>query len=242
MSPEQARGQAVDKRTDIWAFGCVLFEMLTGRRAFDGETMSDTLVSILEREPDWAVLPAAARPRPFARCSSDACARMPGSGCTTSPTRSSRSTIARRITGEWGHLSSLLSRCAQSNARASRMAHRGPPRPGIHHHRRRDEALDSGQTGRADAVHDFRSREHRVPTTASVCGLAGGPIPRVRRGLPRRQQPVAPAKIKSHLYAVARDRRSHVSILVARRRVRRLLRCGPALESPDRRRRAGKNL
>ena len=57
MSPEQARGQAVDKRTDIWAFGCVLYEMLTGRRAFDGNTMSDTFVSILEREPDWTALP-----------------------------------------------------------------------------------------------------------------------------------------------------------------------------------------
>ena len=58
MSPEQARGQPVDKRTDIWAFGCVLFAMLTGRPAFDGETISDTLVSVLDREPDWAALPA----------------------------------------------------------------------------------------------------------------------------------------------------------------------------------------
>ena len=61
MSPEQARGQAVDKRTDIWAFGCVLFEMLTGRRAFDGATISDTFVSILEREPHWDALPAETR-------------------------------------------------------------------------------------------------------------------------------------------------------------------------------------
>src|SRR3954452_19665796 len=58
MSPEQARGQAVDKRTDVWAFGCVLFEMLSGRRAFAGDTISDTFVSILERHPDWAALPA----------------------------------------------------------------------------------------------------------------------------------------------------------------------------------------
>ena len=58
MSPEQARGQAVDKRTDIWAFGCVLYEMLTGRSAFAGETISDTIAAILGREPEWGALPA----------------------------------------------------------------------------------------------------------------------------------------------------------------------------------------
>jgi Tol biopolymer transport system component/aminoglycoside phosphotransferase (APT) family kinase protein len=57
MSPEQARGHVVDKRTDIWAFGCVLYEMLTGRQALAGETVSDTIAAILEREPDWAALP-----------------------------------------------------------------------------------------------------------------------------------------------------------------------------------------
>jgi serine/threonine protein kinase/Tol biopolymer transport system component len=58
MSPEQARGLAVDKRTDIWAFGCVLYEMLTGRVTFPGETVSDSIARILEREPDWSALPA----------------------------------------------------------------------------------------------------------------------------------------------------------------------------------------
>jgi serine/threonine protein kinase/Tol biopolymer transport system component len=57
MSPEQARGEAVDKRTDIWAFGCVLYELLTGQVAFRGKTIPDTLAAILEREPDWALLP-----------------------------------------------------------------------------------------------------------------------------------------------------------------------------------------
>ena len=57
MSPEQARGKSLDKRTDIWAFGCVLYEMLTGRMAFGGETLSDTIARILEHEPDWGALP-----------------------------------------------------------------------------------------------------------------------------------------------------------------------------------------
>ena len=62
MSPEQARGFAVDKRTDIWAFGCVLYELLTGHSAFARHTVSDTLAAILEREPDWRVLPAEVPP------------------------------------------------------------------------------------------------------------------------------------------------------------------------------------
>jgi serine/threonine protein kinase/Tol biopolymer transport system component len=57
MSPEQARGQAVDKRSDIWAFGCVLYEMLTGCAAFPGDTISDTIAAILQSEPDWDALP-----------------------------------------------------------------------------------------------------------------------------------------------------------------------------------------
>jgi serine/threonine protein kinase len=59
MSPEQVRGKPVDKRTDIWAFGCVLYELLTGKAAFRRETLSDTIAAVLEREPAWEVLPAA---------------------------------------------------------------------------------------------------------------------------------------------------------------------------------------
>ncbi len=71
MSPEQARGHPVDARTDVWAFGCVLYEMLAGRPAFIGPTASDTIAKILEREPDWSVLPSTTPPgfrRLLARC------------------------------------------------------------------------------------------------------------------------------------------------------------------------------
>jgi serine/threonine-protein kinase len=57
MSPEQAKGRAADKRGDVWAFGCVLYEMLTAKRAFDGDDVSDTLASVLRDQPDWSALP-----------------------------------------------------------------------------------------------------------------------------------------------------------------------------------------
>ena len=62
MSPEQARGRPVDKRTDIWAFGCVVYEMLTGRAPFRGDTVSDTIAAVLEREVDWTALPSTTPP------------------------------------------------------------------------------------------------------------------------------------------------------------------------------------
>ena len=57
MSPEQAKGKAVDRRTDIWAFGCVLYEMLTGKMAFSGESITETLAAVIREEPDWSLLP-----------------------------------------------------------------------------------------------------------------------------------------------------------------------------------------
>jgi len=62
MSPEQARGKAVDKRTDIWAFGCVFYELLTGKQAFHGEDVTDILAAVVRAEPDWQALPEATQP------------------------------------------------------------------------------------------------------------------------------------------------------------------------------------
>lgn len=59
MSPEQAKGRPIDKRADIWAFGCIFYECLTGKRTFEGETITETLASILKGEPEWKALPAA---------------------------------------------------------------------------------------------------------------------------------------------------------------------------------------
>src|SRR5262245_26657169 len=63
MSPEQARGHAADQRSDIFSFGCVLFEMLTGQRTFHGETVTDIIASVLARDPDWRAIPANLHPK-----------------------------------------------------------------------------------------------------------------------------------------------------------------------------------
>ena len=108
MSPEQARGKGVDKRTDIWAFGCVIYEMLTGRRAFGGDTASDTIAAILEREPDWNRLPPSTPPslrRVVERCLDkdvkrrlrdigDALLDLEGEGPADMSRMTSRSTVA----------------------------------------------------------------------------------------------------------------------------------------------------
>ncbi len=62
MSPEQARGTSIDRRTDVWAFGCVLYEMLTGRQTFHGDTITDIVAAVMKNEPDWTALPSETPP------------------------------------------------------------------------------------------------------------------------------------------------------------------------------------
>ncbi len=83
MSPEQARGKRADRRADIWAFGCVLYEMLTGKHAFIGESISDTLAAVIRAEPDWASLRPTRHPQ-FARSCTAACKKTSGNGCKPS--------------------------------------------------------------------------------------------------------------------------------------------------------------
>ena len=100
MSPEQARGKEVDRRTDIWAFGVILFEMLTGHQLFVGETASDTLAGILKSEPDWDQLPADL-PVPGGA----GAAPLPGQGSTPAAARHRRGPgSAGRPDGRIGHV------------------------------------------------------------------------------------------------------------------------------------------
>ena len=94
MSPEQARGQEVDKRTDIWAFGCVLFAMLTGRTPFDGDTLSDVIAATLTNDPDWNALPQTSPSRSagcFAVAFSAICVAGSATSATHAPISMSRS-------------------------------------------------------------------------------------------------------------------------------------------------------
>jgi len=120
MSPEQARGRPVDKRTDIWAFGCVVYEMLIGRAAFGGETISDTLAAIIDREPNWQALPPATPDKvrdllrrclqkdPQRRLRDIGDARLDIDDAVTAPSRTGGSTGTRRSTVAWAVAAAIL--------------------------------------------------------------------------------------------------------------------------------------
>ena len=84
MSPEQAKGHEADKRSDVWSFGAVLYEMLTGTRAFDGEDVSDTMASVLKSEPDWSIVPADV-PSSVVTLMKGCLSRIADSACPTCP-------------------------------------------------------------------------------------------------------------------------------------------------------------
>jgi Tol biopolymer transport system component len=113
MSPEQARGKSVDKRTDIWAFGCVLYELLTGKQAFQGETTTEILAAVLRGEPDWQAVPPAvpANVRDLLRrcLQKDKALRLRDAGdarieiqeAATSPSATGQENVVARKLGRW---------------------------------------------------------------------------------------------------------------------------------------------
>ena len=121
MSPEQARGRVVDKRTDIWAFGCVIRELLTGRPAFRGDTVSDLIAAILQTDPDWGLLPRDT-PSVSGAHSKGASRRTSGSGCATLPTSELTSTIAKTRPGRRCAFMRQGARCGSQPGSRSRLS------------------------------------------------------------------------------------------------------------------------
>ena len=135
MAPEQARGKPVDKRADIWAFGCVVYEMLTAKRPFGGETVTDTLAAIVKEDPDWTALPAATPPR-----AARAARALPGQGSEAAAARHRRrahraraaSSPARRTdcraVAAGAPCAAARSRCSRRRSRSPLVALAGEPR------------------------------------------------------------------------------------------------------------------
>jgi eukaryotic-like serine/threonine-protein kinase len=143
MSPEQARGRAADKRSDIWAFGCVLFEMLAGRRPFEGQEVSDTLASVLKSDPEWHALPSALPPSvralvegclkkdPHDRIADISTARFVLSqplSTSPSPSVAVKESHPRSM---WGRVLLMLAGAAIGAAAFAAMTGRNPPPPAL---------------------------------------------------------------------------------------------------------------
>ena len=96
MSPEQVKGEDVDTRTDVWAFGCVLYEMLTARPAFAGRSVSEVVAAVLRDDPDWHALPASGAAQCRAGCFAAVCVAIRAAACSTSATHASSCSSRRR--------------------------------------------------------------------------------------------------------------------------------------------------
>ena len=186
MAPEQARGTAVDKRADVWAFGVVLYEMLTGTRLFAGATVSDTLAAVLKTEPDWTTLPAG-----DAAVDSSTAAPVPREGSKAPPrfgrgrAPRDRRRIDRAHGGGWcvrlrrASDERFVARTRALDGRARRHSRADRGTGGA---RRAPSARDAATRSARDASGDHDARHRRA---AGLRPLARRPVPRLR-GLRRR--------------------------------------------------------
>ena len=243
LSPEQVKGRPADKRSDVWAFGAVLYEMLSGQRAFKGEDISDTLAAVLRQTIDLTGLPASTPPavrRLVSRClDRDVKRRLRDIGeariALEDPTAAVFGDAA--VTAACTKVVNSIEPCSVVdrgvvNSRVDR--NRCDPRTSPESHR---------TGGQRDTVHDSATGQHVVCQSCGPWywrhyasgGIAGWPQHRVRCSCTIRLPDLAAARRQSGRHATCRHRRRNVSILVARQPVRRVLRGRQTQEGRDRR-------
>ena len=224
MAPEQARGKAVDRRADIWAFGAVLFEMLTGTRAFPGEDITDTLAAVVRAEPEWSLLPRDLSPTLVVflrRCLQKDPKQRVGDIRDVRLALEGAFEVAAQTTAGGS---------MRATSRTSGVDRRGRLGP------RGRGTGDSGgsASGRSAALHATGNPDgHRDARHRLLCAVARWKQDRVRGPQRRRAPPVAAIALRRHGAPAARYRGRGKPLLVAGQPVDRILRrsCAEATRS-----------
>ena len=230
LSPEQARGRTLDKRADVWAFGCVLYEMLTGRAAFARETISDTISAILTQEPDWSALPADLPPavtRLLHRClAKDARHRLHDIADARLDLDEILASPASRRASDNGNARWPIASPTRSLDGTPAVDSPCIDRPGARRRLRcRDSLLHAPRrVGRARAVHARAARTSQLFGGGKLlCHLPGWPLLGVCRHQRADRHGVGSADRLARCSTAKRNRRRATGVLVSRQPVHRVL-------------------